>query len=364
MNKLHDFVEGSAKRHALFQHIQDPEKRTKTLQHLSDTRWACRDRAFSALVEGYSSVVLFLQIVDDNERGDVGSTANGLLASITKLEFIFFVHLLHVIFQETSILHKALQKKDLDLATALQLATLTKQNLCEYRDSQIEFYNLYQTVKQLYETFDNEEPITSAPSRKLTRTSTREQLTSSASSATSKRYHELYKATFSNFIEEIEARFKTENYEPLIHLSKLILAKKKEEVHTSIMALEKIYFKVVNLSDLENEIIFWINYKNNLKIESIKDVCNHFSTNASLENVFPNLFLIIKIYLSVPVSSAGAERSFSCLNLLKNCLRTTMNQERLSSLAVIKMNKDILPMVNLDTIIDKFAKMDRRSVFF
>ena len=132
------------------------------------------------------------------------------------------------------------------------------------------------TVEQLYETFDNEEPITSAPSRKLTRTSTREQLTSSASSATSKRYHELYKATFSNFIEEIEARFKTENYEPLIHLSKLILAKKKEEVHTSIMALEKIYFKVVNLSDLENEMIFWINYKNNLKIESIKEVFNHF----------------------------------------------------------------------------------------
>jgi len=41
-----------------------------------------------------------------------------------------------------------------------------------------------------------------------------------------------------------------------------------------------------------------------------------------------------------------------------------MNQDRLSSLAVINMNSDVLPALNIDTIIDKFAQSEERRLSF
>ena len=51
LNSLHDFVEGSAKRHALFQSIQSMsgDQIKRILHHLSDTRWASRDLSLNAM---------------------------------------------------------------------------------------------------------------------------------------------------------------------------------------------------------------------------------------------------------------------------------------------------------------------------
>jgi hypothetical protein len=43
---------------------------------------------------------------------------------------------------------------------------------------------------------------------------------------------------------------------------------------------------------------------------------------------YPNVSITYQILLTVPVTVASAERSFSKLKLLKNCLRSTMLQER------------------------------------
>ena len=107
----------------------------------------------------------------------------------------------------------------------------------------------------------------------------------------------------------------------------------------------------------------WIQIKEKYNLKTLNEMCKHFVTY-SMSDSFFQLLKVFKIYLAIPVSSAEAERSFSCLNLLKNCLRTTMGQERLSSLAVININKDILRKVDLDKIIDIFAEKDDRRIQF
>ena len=79
---------------------------------------------------------------------------------------------------------------------------------------------------------------------------------------------------------------------------------------------------------------------------------------------YPNVSVAYRILLTIPVTVASAERSFSKLKLLKNCLRSTMLQERLNGLATCCIEKDILDRIDLDTLINDFASRNARRSFF
>ena len=50
---------------------------------------------------------------------------------------------------------------------------------------------------------------------------------------------------------------------------------------------------------------------------------------------------IIGVLLTMPATSATCERSFSGMKRIRNYLRTTMTSDRLSSLALIHVHKDM-----------------------
>jgi hypothetical protein len=79
---------------------------------------------------------------------------------------------------------------------------------------------------------------------------------------------------------------------------------------------------------------------------------------------YPNVSVAYRILLTVPVTVASAERSFSKLKLLKNYLRSTMSQERLNGLAMCTIERDILDTIDLNTVLDDFASRNaRRNIF-
>ncbi|XP_059148433.1 uncharacterized protein LOC131935795 [Physella acuta] len=77
-------------------------------------------------------------------------------------------------------------------------------------------------------------------------------------------------------------------------------------------------------------------------------------------SMYPNLATLYRIFLTLPISSAGVERSFSRLKLLKTYIRSTMNEDRLSSLALITIERQLASDVDLKDVIDHFAKMKPR----
>ena len=82
----------------------------------------------------------------------------------------------------------------------------------------------------------------------------------------------------------------------------------------------------------------------------------------SLIESYPNLFIALRIYLTIPVTTVSNERSFSKLKLIKNYLRSSMGQERLSGLAILSIENDISHSINFDEIIDTFVAIKSRRV--
>ena len=55
--------------------------------------------------------------------------------------------------------------------------------------------------------------------------------------------------------------------------------------------------------------------------------------------LYPNLHQIFSVLLTMPVSSASAERSFSALKRLKIYLRSTMGADRLCGLSLMHIHR-------------------------
>ena len=72
------------------------------------------------------------------------------------------------------------------------------------------------------------------------------------------------------------------------------------------------------------------------------------------KRIFPLIHTFLAILLTLPVSTASAERSFSSLRRLKTWMRSRMGEERLTGLAMLNVHRDIY--VSVDKVIDRFAK--------
>jgi hypothetical protein len=73
---------------------------------------------------------------------------------------------------------------------------------------------------------------------------------------------------------------------------------------------------------------------------------------------------LIQIYLVAPVSSATAELSFSTLRRTKTWLRSTQGEDRLTALASMQIEREILDNLDIQKIVTGFAaKADRRLQF-
>jgi hAT family C-terminal dimerisation region len=69
--------------------------------------------------------------------------------------------------------------------------------------------------------------------------------------------------------------------------------------------------------------------------------------------------ILLRLFGTIPVSNATAERSFSALKRLKTYLRCTMGEERLTGLALLHVNEST--KVDPDEIMELYAgKKERR----
>ena len=96
--------------------------------------------------------------------------------------------------------------------------------------------------------------------------------------------------------------------------------------------------------------------ENNMMSQLKELVCNHM-----MRTLFPNLSKIATTNLSIPVSTASVERSFSQMKLIKTRLRSSLNDKSLSHLMKIAIESPAeLTDSHLEEVVDVWNRKNRR----
>ncbi|XP_060859153.1 52 kDa repressor of the inhibitor of the protein kinase-like [Metopolophium dirhodum] len=78
-------------------------------------------------------------------------------------------------------------------------------------------------------------------------------------------------------------------------------------------------------------------------------------------NMYPNIYKLLQILATLPVSTASSERSFSSLKRIKTYLRNTMSEKRLNGLAMLSIHRSI--SVDAKEVLDELSINKRRVDF-
>ena len=95
----------------------------------------------------------------------------------------------------------------------------------------------------------------------------------------------------------------------------------------------------------------------------MKAQLKELASNDMIKALFPNLSKIGAICLSIPVTTASVERSFSQMKLIKTRLRSSLNDKSLSNLMKIALESpDELTDSHLEEVVNVWNRKSRRIV--
>ena len=170
-------------------------------------------------------------------------------------------------------------------------------------------------------------------------------------------------------ITELESRFGSEkraHYELCALIPEVLREVEREKLSAIASVLQLKWKHLMPYEDtFDSELFRRNNHCEGLK--EAKSITRLLCEDA--ESVFfPNVRELLCILAVLPVGSAEAERSFSCLLQIHSWLRTAMSEERLGNIGVLVVHRFNVPL-NIEKICDTFIRpnprrMSSRSVLF
>lgn len=92
--------------------------------------------------------------------------------------------------------------------------------------------------------------------------------------------------------------------------------------------------------------------KKNIDIEDIIPIADCI--------IFPNHYKLLQAALTIQISSATCERSFSVLRGIKNWIRNSMTSDRFSNLSLLHIERDLSLSLHSENILNILSKIERR----
>uniref|UniRef100_A0A8C2DXL4 TTF-type domain-containing protein n=1 Tax=Cyprinus carpio TaxID=7962 RepID=A0A8C2DXL4_CYPCA len=312
----------------------------RELQKLSDTRWACRAVACRNLLDRLPAVLHVLEQISSEDNGDRSVDARGLLAQID-LTFIALLTTFQKLLGTTKRLSDLLQAPSLDLAIAVDLIESLHATFQEYRNETFA-HDLWQEISDTAKLCNVAvENVTKKREQRVSSKLGGSHITctiglrSGDEDKNSFRQRLLY-PILDCIMSEMDRRFSKSN---------CVLMNGIQALNPqSCTFLDK--GQVLQLGDLYGSDQEGLTHELHQARRVVKRKMDSGAVQLGsvtdftvflepYKEVFPDLFRLCKVATAIPVSTAGCERSFSALKLIKTHLRTTMVDGRLSHLGVL-----------------------------
>ena len=91
-----------------------------------------------------------------------------------------------------------------------------------------------------------------------------------------------------------------------------------------------------------------------LKANTAQAQLSYLKKNCLIE-AFPNVAIILRIYLTLPVANTKSERSFWALKRVENYLRSSLTQNHVCDFSIMVIKKSFKKSMSFEDIIDKFT---------
>lgn len=177
------------------------------------------------------------------------------------------------------------------------------------------------------------------------------------SSASERLKCSVYFPVLDHMLAEVDRRFSKENLEQLKSLHACHPSTSSEFLDSSLLAPMATFYGI-NTALLNSECILAKRTLEDTR-ENLESVMDVFKALVPLKSAFPTLVKLLQIVLTLVVSTATCERSFSALKRIKTYLRTTMSEQRLTDIALLSMETDLASDLAFHDVLKEFEGTDK-----
>lgn len=358
---IYNFIERSPIRHSVFENLVKLTNSTlKTLKSLSETRWACRAEAVSAVWEQLPTIIAAIEtVVETTKDAKVRATGKGILAQVKSFDFIISLEIMHPILQMIVITSKTLQSSQIDLCEAMQDVENLALALVAFRNDEKEFDTIYEAAKRKCD--EMQIPI---PEPKRRKVSVRIDNSAGTQFHADSKKDEIKLFTFLPLLDSllmgINERFLQESHKAISAVSRLL----RLDLSKNDLALLAETFDV-NEYQLTAEVRLLKTKSENQKDLPLGKLAEllEWLNESDRWHTYKSITTVLRKFSVIPVTSCSCERSFSKLVIVKTKLRSTMVQNRLKHAMMSFVEKKIALEISFEEIIEEFKRMvpfDRR----
>lgn len=343
--------------------MDDDTIKNLTLKKLCPTRWSSRNNCLIALKNDFKSVMKCLtEIILHDAKKKVRDEALSIRNHLDNFQFILSLTLEGKVLESIDIASKSLQKETVDLNEACRYLNQSSEAMKQLRAN---FPQFLHDAKKLASTWNISQEI--PKKRQHVVKKFYDEIASDWRIEDPVKAFEIkvFNASLDVIVNQLQIRFKGLHTiaERFSFLSpRQLNTLPDEEIRRKARELVQMYPS--DLSDaLEQQIVSFkeLLSKEIVQKTTIKQIASLLiEENICLSSCLPDLTTALQLYLTLPVTVAKAERSFSKLKLIKSYLRSTMSQTRLSDLAVLSIENEETRKIDLYKVVDQFLLLKKR----